>query len=340
MYVKKREDYATDLEQFHDLLRQMDEHKTAMEQKVKERTTELAETNGKLDRMTTHINELKQAIQEQEFSVNDIHKMESELKGLSEATDRAYAVRHQRREMLLASEQELVILCNDLESVAVDYNGRVAELQLVPELASKFVNMKAKVNKDGLLDSDQSHVTRVDLVGNVQPIASSSKQEYIEKLDRAKAQYQDFLDQRNRADEACKEADAKMKIVEDKKSKCEQTLEAERKTLQAKLAVREREVVAMENKIAALQDPVALEEQMAAFERQCAELEALRIEHEEDNIAKCRAVLSEVNTACQLMADHDAYLRHRVAQVNAHWQEITEQLGDIVAPTNIDLARK
>ena len=38
--AQKREDYATDLEQFHDLNRQMDEHKGALENKVKERVAE------------------------------------------------------------------------------------------------------------------------------------------------------------------------------------------------------------------------------------------------------------------------------------------------------------
>jgi SMC interacting uncharacterized protein involved in chromosome segregation len=315
----------------------MDEHKSALEQKVKERTTELAENNGKLDKMTTHINELKQAIKEQEFSVDDIHKMESELKGLSEASDRAFAIRDQKRKMLLASEKELVTVCNDLDSMTADYNGKIAELQLVPDLGSNFAKMKAEVDKSKLLESDQSQMLGVDLVGTVQQIAFSSKQDYLDKVDRAKAQYQDFLDQMNHADDACKEANAKLKIAEDKKSKCEQTLESERKTLEAKLAVREREVQAMETKIAALQDPVALEEQMAAFERQCAELEALRIEHQEENIGKHRAVLAEVNSACQLMADHDAYLRQSVAEVNAYWRQKIAQIGDIVVPSNIEL---
>ena len=43
-YTKKRDGYATDLEQFHDLIQQMDEHVSALKQKKKDRAHELEET--------------------------------------------------------------------------------------------------------------------------------------------------------------------------------------------------------------------------------------------------------------------------------------------------------
>lgn len=313
----------------------MDEHKLALEGKVSERTTELAETNVKLDRMTTHINELKQAIKEQEFSVDDIHKLESELKGLSEANDRAHSIRDQMRKMLLASEEELVAVCNDLDSVTSKYNGKIAEFQLVPDLGSKFSHMKSEVRKGKLLESDQSQILGVDLVGTVQQLAFSSNEKYLEKNNKATSQCQNFLDRMISAEDAYKEEDAKFQILQDKKSKFEQTLEKERKTLEAKLAVRQREVEAMENKIASLQDPVALEEQIASYERQCAELTALRIKHEEENVARYKSVVNELNSACQLMSDHDAFFHQTAAQVKAYWKEKTDAMVDIVSPTNL-----
>lgn len=337
-YAQKRESYATDLEQFHDIVRQMDEHKSQLEQKVKERTTELAETNNKLDKMTTYINDLKQTIKEQEFSVDDIHKMESELKGLSEASDRAHAALDQLRKMLLASEKELVSVSNNLDTATANYNARVSALQLVPEVGAKFGPTKARLDKDQLLTNDQSRILGVDLIGTVQPLALSSKDEFADKNGRDNETYNDQVDQMNRGDDACKEAEAKLKIVQDKKAKCDHTMESEEKTLQAKLTVRKREVEAMENKVASLQDPVALEEQMAAYERQCAELEALRAQHEEENGAKHRAVLDEICGACQLMADHDAHVRRRANELNEFWREQVAQTKDVVVPANVDLS--
>jgi len=335
VFAKKRENYATDVEQFHDLYRQMVEHKKQFQQKVEERTTELTKVNEKLDKMTVYINDLKKTIGEQEFSVHDIHKMESELKGLTESTDRAVALRDQKRKDLFAVEAKLASMCNDLDSKVAEFSGKIAELRLVPDLGSKFHNMQASVNKDKLIHADLRESLGVDLNGYIHSIAVSSKEEYLQKVDDAKLFYHKICEQTNHLEDSCKEAEAKLKIFGDKVQKCEQTLESERKTQDATIAVREREVESLEKKIASLQDPVALEEQMAAYERQCAELQALRFEREENNMAQKRAVLIDINNACQIMADHDAYLERQISELKQYVDEQTKGIGGVVIPSNI-----
>jgi len=339
MYEKKRENYATDLEQFQDMVRQMDEHKSGLEQKVQERTEALATTNNKLDKMTTYINELKQTISEQEFSVDDIHKLESELKGLSEASDRAHSSLDQQRRMLLASQEELVGVSNNLDAMVSEYNARVAAKQLVPGMSSKFgPSTKARLDKEKLSQPDQKQILGVDLVTTVQPMTLSVKEEFAEQNSRDTETHNDLVDQLNRGEDARNETEAKVKIVRDKIAKCEQTLDSEDQTAQKKLSVRNREVKTIENKTASLLDSVALEETMAAYERQCAELEALRQEREEVSVAKYQAVLDEISSACQLMADHDQYVRTRVDELNQFWNDQAAQINDIVVPSNIDLS--
>jgi kinetochore protein NDC80 len=336
IYAKKRENYATDVEQFHDLYRQMVDHKNQFEKKVEERTTELAKVNEKLDKMTAYINDLKNSIGSQEFSIHDIHKMESELKGLAESTDRAIALRDQKRKSLFAAEAKLSSICNDLDSKVAEFSGKIAELRLVPELGSKFHKMQASVNKEKLLHDDLRESLGVDLVGHIQPLAQSTKEEYIQKVDDTKDLYHKIMDQTNHLEDSCKEAEAKLKITNDKVLKYEQTLESERKTQDATVAVREREVESIETKIASLQDPVALEEQMAAYERQCAELQALRLEREENNMAQKRAVLIDINHSCQIMAEHDAYLEKQISELKQYSEERTRGIGKVVIPSNMD----
>ena len=71
----------------------------------------------------THMNDLKQSVQEQEFSMEDVHKMESELKGLAEAADRVQATREQHRQTLRIVEDELVTVTNELEATVISYNA-------------------------------------------------------------------------------------------------------------------------------------------------------------------------------------------------------------------------
>jgi SMC interacting uncharacterized protein involved in chromosome segregation len=314
----------------------MVDHKKQFEQKVEERTLELAQVNEKLERITTHINELKHSISEQELSVDDLYKMEGELTGLTEASERADTLRDQKRQSLFTCEAELAAVCNDLDVKVGEFTGKIASLRLVPDLGSKFSNIQVSVKKDKLMQTDLNQTIGVDLTNYVQPTANSSKNEYASKVIQSNNQYQHIIDQTHHLDDSCKEADAKLKIIGDKMSKSEQTLENERKTQDAMLAVREREVEALEKKIASLQDPVALEEQMAAYERQCSELEALRREREENNMSQKRTVLIEINNACQLMEDHDVYLNKQLAEVKKYWNDQTTAIGEIVIPTNIE----
>lgn len=314
----------------------MDEHKKGLEIKVIERTTELAQTNKKLDKMTTYIDELKQTIKEQEFSVHDIHKMESELKGLLEASDRAHAALDQQQTLLNESEKELINVTNKLDILATNFNTCVSSLQLVPELNSKFSSFKVILNKEKLLETDQNQILGIDLVETVQPVVLSSKQEFAKLNVRDEKVFNEFVDKLNRSEDACNEVEAKLRITQEKHAKCECTIDSEEKTQQAKLAVRKREVESMESKVASLQDPVALEEQMAAYERQCAELEALRIEHEAENVAKYQAVLGEINSACHAMEEHDTYVRQRLSELHEYWREQMAETVEIVAPDNID----
>ena len=329
---KKRENYATDLEQFHDMVRQMEEHKSGLEQQVKDRTEQLADTNNRLDKMTTYIDNLKQTVKEQEFSVDDIYKLEGEIKGLCEASDRAHALLDQQRKALFVSEQELMKVCNTLDAMTDTYNSRVAELQLVPQLSAKFASLTARLDKDQLLADDQARIFGVDLVGTSKPVSVQSKKEFVQINSVNNATFNDVVDELNRVDDARTEAEAKLKIVQDKTVKCDRTLESEEETHQAKRTIRQREVENMENKSKSLQNPVALEEQMAAYERKCAELEAQRQECHEKGVAQYNAVLDEVSRACEAMADHDAYFRQRVDELHKFWQDQVEKVPAIQVP--------
>ena len=315
----------------------MNDHKTALEQKINERTAELAQTNDKLQKMNAHVVDLKKTIESQELSVDDIQTMESEMKGVSEAMDRALDLRDKRRKTLLSSENELMKACSILESTVAEYNATLSDLQLVPRLGSALVNVKATLNKAFLLDVDHSKIVGVDLETKVRPAVETFRANFTTEIEQTKTAYQDSLDKVENSSDECKAARGKLRIVQDKIAKCEKTLESEQKTHSAKLAVRQREVDAMESKVAARRDPVALEEQMAAYERQCVELEALRLEHQEINVNKKKLVQDEIQQACKLMVESEKYLEHKLRELDDHWNAKEARMGTAVVPSNVSL---
>jgi SMC interacting uncharacterized protein involved in chromosome segregation len=334
-YTKKRDGYAIDLEQFHDLIQQMDQHVASLEEKKKERAQELEETNRKLGRTNAHVQELKEVISSQEFSVEDVQKIRSELKGIEEATDRVVALRDQRRKALWDTESALDKLWSDLETLLSDYSSQLGELNLLPLVSAKFIQMKATLNKDAIGDADNSKLLGVDLTSSVQPSLAASKQEYSEKFSESKWKYQETLDQLDASEEGFTEAHEKLKIIDAKIEKCEETIDAEREAQDAKLAVRAREAESMETRVAALRDPVALEEQMAQYERQCTELESLRLKHEEEYVARKKAVCEEIERACQTIKEYDEFCSNKIAEVQKYRRDKQNARGKLQLPEDL-----
>ncbi len=331
-YTQKREEYATELEQYHDLVRQMDEHKCNLEQKIKERTAELEKTNEQLEKMNGHIRSLKDEISNQKMSVDDLRALENELKGLNEAMDRSCALRDKRKEALTASQSDLDEVCNALDAAIVDYNSKLSDLQFVPTHGPALVNLKAVLKKDKLLAKNDSVITGVAFKDEVAPKLDNIIASINAKIDETKEKYQDMLDKVQRSHDECKAADAQLHIVKEKTAKCEKTMEDEEETHKAKLAVRQREVDAMESKVASRRDPIALEEQIAAFQRQCAELEALQLEYQVESACQVKALQDEIDRSAKLMMENENYWQSKMKEVGDYWSEKVTNVARVKVP--------
>jgi kinetochore protein NDC80 len=330
--IKTRDGYVTDLEQFHDLINQMEEHVAKLTQQKTDLSEELEETKTNLTKAATRVKELNDRLANQDLSLEDVQKMENERKGVEEAIDRAVTLRDQRRSALWEIESELEKLWSDLESFASDYNSNLGVINVLDVVAIKGILMKATVNKDVAQDPNPTKLLAVDLPGLVHPTLASCKEEYTKLLSESKWRYQEALDQLAISEEEFTEALEKLRIIESKMDKCEEVMEAEREAQEAKLAVRAREAESMEAKVASLRDPVALEEQMAQFERQCAELEALRQQHEEINIARKKSVCEEIEYACEQMKEYDEYCLAKIREVRHYREEKQATYGKLRMP--------
>lgn len=330
--VKKRDSYATDLEQFHDLIEQMDQHVETLEEKKNNQSEELEETNKSLAKIMSKVEQVKDSIGKQELSVDDVKKMQSERKGVEEAMERALALRDQRRSALWEIESELDKTMNDLESVVTTYNSNVCDLKLVPMVSSKGIEMEAVINKESILDPDPSKLLSIDLPTTIHPTLSSCCEEYVSLISNSKWKYQEALDQLEKSEAGFTEALERHRIVENKIDKCEETMKAEREAQDAKLGVRTREVELIERKVASLRDPVALEEQMSQFERQCTELETMRQQHEEDNIARKKAICEEIDGALLAMKDYDDFCLEKIKEVQKYRENKRVNYGALSVP--------
>jgi len=327
------------LEQLTDVKQCTEEQKAALEKKVQDRKAFLEDVNSNLERTNGDIALLKKQIETQEMSVNDVMRMESETKGLSEAMERVEAADEERRSKLLESEQELHQRCNDCEGLVGEYNSKVSEASTfdVPGAAENIADFQATFHQDRLLSSSQSDILGVSIVHTVLPALEKSQETLAKETAGVEKKREDALDRVARTGEAFEEAKVQNRIVEDKISKCEGTLEQESQAHERKMAVRKREVEAMESKVSSLRDPVTLEEQKLAYERQLAEYEVLRQQQREEIIAKKRAAKQEIDAGCQLMQEHEEHFQNKMKELEAYWAKKEAAMGSIRVPDNIAL---
>lgn len=327
--IKKRDDYTTDLEQFRDLIRQMDDHIAALQQKVKERTEELGSTNKKLEKRTAHTDGLKQTLEKQAVSLGDIQKIQSELKGVEEALDRASALKEKLRASNWDGEEQLAAYFTELEGLVSLFNGVISELVLLPSMDDNVASLKITLDKSKALEKDQSLLLGVDLESVVHPCLVQYNDTYITNTAEASAKYQTTLDNLEDSKEKLKDYAENLRMLEVRKHKLEETLENERNTQDAKLTVRLREVEAIEASVASINDPVALEEQLVRYERQCAELEATKLSQQEENLANKQAVEAEIEAACKAIMELDMFCKAKTAEVNQYWLMKKTKMGTV-----------
>ena len=317
--IKKRDDYTTDLEQFRDLIRQMNDHIAALNQKVKERTEELSTTNKKLEKITAHTDSLKQTLEKQAVSLGDIQKVQSELKGVEEAMDRASALKEKLRASNWDCEEQLASLFTELEGLVSLFNGVLSEVALLPSMDDGVADLKIVLDKSKALEKDQSLLLGVDLESFVHPKLVEYKESYVINTAEASKTYQTTLESLEDSREKPTESAENLRLLEVRKHKLDGSLENERNTQDAKLAVRLREVEAIESSVASINDPVALEEQLVRYERQCAELEATKLSQQEEILANKQAVEEEIETACKAIMELEMFCKAKTAEVNQYW---------------------
>jgi len=321
---KKREDIASELEKFHELVQRLNEHKAKLNEQVKERKAELDLSESELEKKKMEIKKLEEIIGSQKLSVDDVRRMETEKSRAKESIERAAALKKEYNKTLWESERELDRRLEQLEEIVSKYNARASELLLIPETApnARGKNFMIKVQKEHAEDRYRSHLLGgVDVEGMVSPSIRHLKGSYSDRTDQARREILDLLDREEASNEQLAETTDKSEMLAEKIKKNEEIITKEKKEHGVSLSVRLKEIELLETKISSIRDPMALEAAITKYQKQCAQLEALRRQHHEKNVAKKKAVQQEINEAIRACADHKEYTQRRLNQLSLHVQE-------------------
>lgn len=144
-FHQKREEYATDIENYLDLVNQMKKMQLEHESKVASLTKEKEGMEASMEEISNNIERLKSVIGKQELTVDDVRKMERHKLRLEEMCAQKKSVLDGHLNAIKEAE-EMYAKCMELLNAAVEeYNSKARGLELIPETAKNAHGRKVEI---------------------------------------------------------------------------------------------------------------------------------------------------------------------------------------------------
>ena len=177
---QKREEYASDIEKFINLIQQLTDHKADLTSKVDSLTKEKATMEKQMEESSTKIDQLKNTVSSQELSVEDVRKMEREKDRMEEQVAKFNAVLEGHQNALKEAQSKFVGCFQLLEEVVEKYNSKSEHLELIPKSAkhAKEKNFEVVLRKERAMESVVKLMGNVDIGGFVKPSVLKLGEDY------------------------------------------------------------------------------------------------------------------------------------------------------------------
>ena len=172
----KQEEYATNIEKFLNLIQTLNDHKAELTNKVETLTIEKSTTEQEMEDYSTKIAQLRQTINSQELSQEDVRRMEREKTRVEEQISKQSSVLEGQVAALKEAQEKWCAIYQLLEQKVKEYNGQGKQLELIPKNAkhAKGNNFEVKLDKKKAVEGMVNMMGGVDVEGVVKP--------HVEKL--------------------------------------------------------------------------------------------------------------------------------------------------------------
>jgi kinetochore protein NDC80 len=140
---QKRADLLGDIDKFHKLIQSLQKHKKELAKKTEERAADLQSREAELRAVEAEGESLKQRVQAQAVSREDLDRMLRDRNRVEESLAAAAGQRERAEHLAAEAERELARGLEGLEALAQQYNGAAERLQLLPMHAKR-----AKVRRE------------------------------------------------------------------------------------------------------------------------------------------------------------------------------------------------
>jgi kinetochore protein NDC80 len=325
----KEKDYVKDLGKFQQLVEQLENHKEQLDTKVALKEQELQKLLSSIKSVNHEIDALRERVDSQELSPEDVKRMMAERDQLQQAQGQASENRQVLQRRVWESEMALRDRVQALEDSSRAYNGVAEDLKLVPSTArnARGRNLALEVDvrarkRDGLLKTD----VRKDIL----PALHEMRADYMERTMSLRNECIAEKDAVEDSNIASNELQESRQMFESKLRRAEDAYKRERAVLDQASEMHAKEMEAMDMRLLCLRDTAMEESRVAAAVRRASEARLTRSVRHEDHLRRTKEITSAIMDVVTVCAEHRELVQQRLGDVREmHVQRLERMLtGD------------
>jgi len=324
---QRLEDLATDVEKFHELVFQLNEHKATLAKKVEDSTIEVKKKEHALEKKKAKVNHLRSLVETQECSIDGIHKLEHEKANLEEKIQMMAKAKQEIEDGTLRTAMDVKTRLDELCAVVEVYNRQIEESGA--EESKKF---QISIQKCLAHEVDESMLLGgVDMRNDVLPSWNDEKRELLDKAKQFRRDIMSLTDSKESSEQAVSEIQDEAELLVQEKRRVNDTRTREKEEQDRLLLSREKEVTEKNSLVHSLRDPNSLEASILEYDNQVLELEALRKERQDTNLSRKQMVLKEFNAFMQAYAELQSYQEDQLKQLEEYKESFEDSTVSLSA---------
>jgi kinetochore protein NDC80 len=288
--------------------------------KVEMRRLELSSLNNGIAALEEKIATMRQTIQHQDLSPEDVLNLVNERKRLEDASAAAAEQRHIAQRQIKELEATLRARLGTLEQAVKSYHAQAESLKLVPATARNARGLDLSIVVD-THSNKRSGVLKTEVRNHILPALQQMKAELMETT-------YDLRAERMREDDTVGEMEGQkseyLEVIassEVKQRRAEVTYQREKELNDQALAVREGEVDTMEARLIKLRDTAAAEATLTAAQRRIAEINAIRAARKAEHERKVGAMKNSILEVVNMCADHREMVQQQLDELKGMYAD-------------------
>jgi len=330
---QKREDYAADIEKFINLIQQLTEHKADLTSKVDSLTNEKSNMERQMQESSNNIERLKQMIDSQELSVEDVRRMERE-KTRVEAQVAKQTKLLEGQDNALKEARAKFDACFELLQESVEkYNAKARSFELIPESAKHAKGHKFEIvldeGKAGDIDSAVGLMGGVDIKGFVLPFVKKLGEDYVRAIESEKEKIRNLKGDIENVESSKEQLADDIAALKEKIEAIQEECNNTQQELESQISSKRRQIQLLESKISSLDNPEDADSTIQKYNRRYEELLELQKKNREEMRANMKAVNDEIRNAMELVKKYEEYKKKTVEEVKEYLERKEEAIQNL-----------